>query len=250
MPVTAYRIITIQDKQIGLQLPNNYDPSNAYPLIVFLHGRGGSLENNNFSSAEFTDFRSKAAERGYIVITPDYGSDGWMNRTAEDIVLQSIKLLQAEYKIDSQRLYMMGVSMGGGGVLVFSARHKEMVAGICDIMGVTDMVRLYNDHPDYHDSNSNAYGGSPNQVPNVYAERSALNHIDDLKSIPVLIIHGMEDSLVPIHHSDRMYNALKSAGANVEYIKVPGIGHENGLIRGQEDHILDFLDNAPAISMP
>lgn len=244
MANAAYQIVSIQGKQIGLQLPNGYANDQAYPLIVFLHGRGGSASANNFTSDAFASFRSKASARGYIVMVPNYGSDGWINQAAEDIVTQSINLLQSQYKTNPQKLYMMGVSMGGGGALVYGARHKQNVAAICDLMGMTDMVKFYSDSLNYQTSISTAYGGSPVQAPDIYSQRSAMSYIDDLNSLPVYISHGSADNIVSSIHSEQLYNALNSAGGSVSFKSVPGIGHDNAIIAGQEDAILNLFDSS------
>lgn len=242
----SYQVITLQGKQMGLQLPNGYSAGQAYPLIVFLHGRGGSVSTNNFTGDPFANFRSKAAARGYVVLVPNYGSDGWINQASEDIVTQSIDLLKSQYNINSQRLCMMGVSMGGGGALVYGARHKEKVAAICDMMGMTDMVKFYSDSLNYHTSIETAYGGSPTQIPSVYSQRSAMNYIDDLKSLPLYISHGTADTIVSQVHSQQLYNALTNAGGSVIFNSISGIGHDNALIVGQEDAILNFFDASQA----
>jgi len=226
-----------------IMTPPNYDPGKKYPFILHFHGRGGSAERSNLHAPEFSEFRRLAMERGYIVAVPGYGSDCWMNAEAEDITLECIRFLRQRLAIDPKRFYVLGCSMGGGAALTFSARHPEMISAICDIFGVTDFERFYK-AGFYNKSIGAAFGGSPDEKPEVYQERSAISHIDVLKSKPLLVIHGDKDDCVPIWNSKVLVEKLKAAGASPEFIIVPGKGHDNGIIQGLENKVLDFFDGA------
>ncbi|MFA6566768.1 MAG: prolyl oligopeptidase family serine peptidase [Victivallales bacterium] len=221
-----------------IKVPENYESQKQYPLILFFHGRGGSALENNFTSDVFKAFREKASRNGCIVAVPEYGTSSWFNETAENITLEMLDFLNRKLSLASG-YYVMGCSMGGGSALVFAARHKEKVKAVCDIFGVTDYARFYNEGH-YRDSIASAYGGSPSENPQVYRDRSAINHIDDLKDIPVLVIHGDKDSAVPKWNSDLLVEKLKQANGKVEYIVVSGRGHENGIVANLEDRILAF----------
>ncbi|MDD4181497.1 MAG: prolyl oligopeptidase family serine peptidase [Victivallaceae bacterium] len=221
-----------------IQLPENYDPLKKYPLILFLYGRGGSALNNNFISNEFKVFREKVYRSGYIVAVPGYGTDLWFNESAENITLEMLDFLNKKLSL-TQKHYVIGCSMGGGSALVFAAKHKEKVNAVCDIFGVTDYSKFYNEG-NYQGSIAKAYGGSPSEKSQVYQNRSAINYIDDLKDIPILVIHGDRDSIVHQQHSDLLVEKLKQANGKVEYIVVPGKGHQNAIIKNLEDRIISF----------
>ena len=68
------------------------------------------------------------------MVCPNY-SDSWMNAQAETLVLEFLKF---KFLYDRQRLCVMGFSMGGTAALTFALRHRDKVAAVCDIMGVTD----------------------------------------------------------------------------------------------------------------
>lgn len=86
-----------------------------------------------------------------------------------------------------------------------------------------------------------AFGGSPEEKPDIYQERSALFNAEKLKETPTLIIHGDADDTVPVWNSDLLYEKLKRMGGKVEYIRVPGCNHVNSIVSGLEDRILDFF---------
>lgn len=228
-----------------LQLPEGYLPGNKYPLILFFHGSGGSVRNNNFTSEDFACFRKLCAKRGFIVAVPVYGARSWFNREAEKKVMEIIKFLECSISIDKDKVYAMGCSMGGGSALVFTGRHPEIVNSVCDIFGVTDLTKFYNDGS-YNEALSNAYNGTPEQCPLYYKKRSAINYIDVLKQKPVFIIHGDCDSVVHKSNSDEIVAALKKLDADVAYLVVNGMTHSNAIINGLENKVLDFLESDKA----
>lgn len=116
-----------------------------------------------------------------------------------------------------------------------------MVKRVCDIFGVTDIVKFYNGGF-YTEALSNAYNGNPKHKPQYYKERSAINYISVLQQKPVLVIHGDCDSVVPKSSSDEMVATLKKHDANVNYIVVNGMTHSNAIIKGLESQVLDFFE--------
>lgn len=224
-----------------IKLPENYDFQKQYPLILYFYGRGGSALNINFASSEFNVFWEKAYKSGYIIAIPECGSDSWFNENAENVTLEMLDFLSKKLSI-AQGCYVIGGSMGGASALIFAAKHKEKVKAVCDIFGITDYTRFYNEG-NYRDSIAKAYGGTPSEKPQAYLDRSAINHIDELKGIPILVIHGDKDTIVPKWHSDLFVEKLKQSGGTVEYIVVPGKGHENSIIKNLEDRIISFGDN-------
>jgi dipeptidyl aminopeptidase/acylaminoacyl peptidase len=225
-----------------IKLPNKYSPSKKYPLILFFSGRGGSAGNSNFNSVDFTAFRLKTDERGYIVASPGYGSDCWFNEDAEKITLDMIDFISEKVSVDTSRFYIMGCSMGGTAALIFAARHPERVKAVCDVFGVTDLNRFYKESS-YKESISKAYGGTPERREQYYHDRSAINLLEKYKKIPFMIIHGDEDSRVPKWNSDILVRKMHDYKISVKYSVISGIGHENRIINGLENSILDFFDN-------
>jgi len=213
-------------------------------LLLFFHGRGGDAFSSNFALDEFTLFRRIAAEKGYVVIVPDYGSDCWMNQQAEEITSSILSAISSEISFANDKIYIMGVSMGGAAALIFAARHPHQAMAVCDIMGITDIAKFYNESPAYHESICTAYGGSPDECPDIYYDRSAVFHADKLSSIPVFLVHGETDDLVSPSYSESMYYALEQANGNAELLIVPGVGHDNAIIRGIETSIIDWFEAA------
>ncbi len=245
---SAGAVYEFDGRKAWLQLPADYaaEPDRRWPAIVFLHGRGGSHLRNNILSESYRPFRALVKQQGYLLAAPDYGANNWFNAQAEEIIGALIRSLQKTHRMDERRLLLMGSSMGGGAALAYAGRHPGEVIGVCDVFGVSDWEQLHKDGK-FHKFLEPAFGGPPPADGGAYRERSAMNYIPALARMPVLIIHGEKDRTVPIAYSERLHEALQAAGGNVEFIRVPGKGHDNTIIEGLEPNVLEFFRQCASI---
>lgn len=229
-----------QSEPYLLEQPTVVTPGKKHPLIVFLHGRGGT-HKLQWLKSDLDTFRQRAAERGYFALSPHLGKDNWMNARARRVLNALLDQVLKSRPIDRERVFVMGMSMGGGGALTFAVHHGERVRAVCDIFGVTDFTQFYNSGR-YHGSLSQAFGGTPESVPEVYQAQSAITRIDAFAKIPVFVLHGDKDRAVPTDHSRQFVKAMMIPGYDVVYRQVQGGTHTSSLIQGYEDEILAFFD--------
>ena len=232
-------VATVDNIAAYYVVPPDYMKTKKYPLIIFLHGHGGTAQLNNLHTKYFLTFLEKCKTRGFIVGAPAYGKNSWMNDNGEKIVQEFIRSVKKELSIDENRIYLMGKSMGGGSALTFSFRNLDTVAAVCDIAGVTDYIRFY-EESQYSEELEAAYGGSPKENMIYYMRRSSIYNVSQLQKIPVLIIHGDIDPTVPDWNASLLFERLKEEDSLVEFICRSNTGHY-GLIVGIEDRILDFF---------
>jgi poly(3-hydroxybutyrate) depolymerase len=189
-----------------LFVPRSYSPSAAFPLIVALHGLG-QTEDSLFD-AYGKRLPQLAEERGYIVAAPlGYRVDGFYGYTAvagsdeaarrraalsEQDVLEVLKRVRADYRIDERRIYLMGHSMGAIGTWHLAAKHPSIWAALAPISGL----------------------GNPETVA-------------QMRHIPQIVIHGDADPTVNVQGSRAMVEAMRKLGVEVTYIEVPGGNHIN-----------------------
>jgi poly(3-hydroxybutyrate) depolymerase len=188
-----------------LYVPTSYNGSRAYPLIIALHGQGGT-EDTLFE--RYDGELTKLAERhGYIVAAPfGYrvdGGYGWgLGNPPEDVitrrrqelseqdVMQVLGLVSRQYTVDPRRTYLMGHSMGAIGTWRIAAKYPDLWAGLGMIAG-------------------NGPAATQQQM----------------RRIPQIVVHGDADPTVSVSGSRTMVEALKKLGGDVVYIEVPGGGH-------------------------
>jgi len=173
-----------------IYVPSGYDRSKAFPLIIALHGMGGD-ESSIFDQYGSGAFKVEAEKHGYIVACPKGREPASMyTGTAEQDVLDVISEVERAYKVDLDRVYLTGHSMGGFGTWSIAIDHPDLFAAIAPISG----------------------GGDPKKA-------------DRIARIPEIVIHGDSDNTVAVQRSREMVEAAKKAGAEIKYIEVSGGSH-------------------------
>jgi predicted esterase len=170
-------------------IPAAYDGSKPTPLVVALHGMGGD-ENSMFDGYKET-LKREADRLGFIVACPKGRDSASMYRgSAEQDVLDVMKEVERDYRIDLKRVYLMGHSMGGYGTWSVAIAHPELFAALGPISG----------------------GGDTNGMVKI-------------KNIPEYVVHGDDDRTVNVSQSRRMVEAGKKAGVPITYVEIPGGSH-------------------------
>ena len=201
-----------------LRLPESAGP---YPVIVFIHG-GCWL--NQFSLDHVSAMSRALANQGYAVWTPEYrragdAGGGWPG-TFEDIVrsIGVLSELAPEYSLDLNRVVMMGHSAGGHLALWLAAQNNLPLRGVVSLAGICDLKAYEKLGNDCAASLPGLLGGTSREM----SERwSKANPIELLPiDVPVSLIHGDRDRIVPLSQSENF-----SAAAGCELHVVRGGGH-------------------------
>lgn len=204
-----------------MYVPTSYNGSRAFPLIVALHGLGGT--EDSFFDGYDKKFPELAEQRGYLVAAPlGYrvdGSYGWglgnppadptirrNQELSEQDVMQVLQLVRQQYKVDETRIYLSGHSMGGIGTWKIAAKYPEVWAAIAPFAG----------------------NGTPATL-------------ERMKSIPEIVVHGDADPTVDVQGSRNMVAKAKELGIEVKYIEVPGGNHGN-VVAPNFGAVFDFFD--------
>src|SRR2546428_220502 len=204
-----------------MYVPTTDTGAKASPLVIALHGLGGT-EDSSFEGYD-KQLPPLAERHGYIVAAPlGYrvdGSYGWgvgnapadptVRRTqelSEQDVMQVLQRVRQQYKIDENRIYLMGHSMGGIGTWKIAAKYPDIWAAIGPISG----------------------SGAPATI-------------ERFRHIPEVVVHGDNDATVNVSGSRNMVEKMKELGVEVKYIEVPG-GSHGGVAGPNIGAILDFFD--------
>lgn len=207
-----------------LFIPSSYMPGKPTPLVVDLHG----LNITPLQQILFDGTTDLAEKFGFMVLAPTGFnlSAGWGGRNGAPLetaqmkpgsdvrysaselseldAMTALKLIREKFTIDNDRIFLMGHSMGGAGTYHIGGKFNDIWAGLAPISGA---------------------GGIADATA---AER--------YKSIPMLIMHGDKDSIVPVATSRRAVLALQAVGAPHIYLEFPGMDHEFWIRRGA-DHM-------------
>lgn len=173
-----------------LYIPNQYESSESWPLILFLHGikkRGNDI--NQLDNYGLIRHAEASGDFPFFVLAPQCPSlSSWPVVRHEIIAL--LKQIMSEYSINKKQVYVTGFSMGGIGVWDLATWTSDIFAAAVPIAG--------------------------------RYEREAAQLID----IPVWAFHGEEDDIVPIAGSIDMVTALQEAGKEINFTRYPGMKHE------------------------
>lgn len=210
------------------ELPDGERP----PLVVFIHGGPTSSAVREYSARHGHRFWTS---RGFAVVDVDYrGSAGygrqyrkllrqnWCRVDVDDAVAAA-QYLAGRGDVDGRRLLIRGGSAGGTTTLLALALHDVFAAGT-NLFGVADLVALMSDDHKFESRYSVSLIAPWPEGADVYADRSPINHVDEISS-PLLVLQGAVDTVVPPAHSEKIVEAMQANGLPVGYIEFEGEGH-------------------------
>ena len=165
------------------------DRNPAIPLVISPHGRGlwGS------TNAEL--WGDLPTRGGFAVVNPDgegehlsgrfsWGAPGDVDDLARmpEIVQNAVPWL----RIDTDRIYAVGGSMGGQETLLLIGRHPDLLAGAVAVDPAVDFARRYRDFtPNTRSLARREVGGTPATTPDRYAERTVFTYVDEIANAGV-----------------------------------------------------------------
>ncbi len=173
-----------------VSVPDTYEEQKGeIPVVLFLHGaslRGTDL--NRVRKYGPLDAISMGRDINAIIIAPQNPGGAWNSYKVLDI----LNWVTKQYAVDTNRIYLIGMSLGGFGTIEFLANHGEKIAASMELCGGTirkDLCKL-------------------NQV-------------------PLWIIHGTADKAVPVQRATDIYNAMKQCGSTdlLRFDKWAGVNH-------------------------
>jgi dipeptidyl aminopeptidase/acylaminoacyl peptidase len=209
-------------------------PHDARGTIVTVHG-GPTWHSQDKVDSEIQFLVSQ----GFNVLDPNYrGStgfglpfqeaikvDGWGGREQDDIIAGVDKLLSLGVARD-RKVGIMGTSYGGYSAWCAITRNSvDVIAAAAPICGMTDLVVDYETtRPDLRPLSEEMIGGSPEQIPEKYYERSPINFVKNIQG-KLLIVQGLQDPNVTPKNVKEVETALKEAGVPYELLVFKDEGH-------------------------
>ncbi len=210
-------------------LPENYATGKRYPLLLFLHGAGERGRDNALQLTHGAGLFVRPDVRARypaIVVFPQCPKDQyWAGVVREPqrqhwdfplwetpgapmaLLMGLLDTLIRQEQVDTRRLYVAGLSMGGMGTFELLARWPHRFAAAIPICG----------------------GGNTLAAP-LYARHTAL-----------WVFHGDADAVVPVALSRRMVQAVQAAGGRVRYTEYPGVNHDSWTPAFAEPDLLQWL---------
>lgn len=186
-----HRPSTDKHAEYSLYVPEYYEPSRSWPLVITLHGGHGRGDDYLLT------WLRAAKSAGYIVLSPKSLGGTWsLQRPGVDIrsILSMVETLLDEYSIDIGRLFATGLSDGGSFSYALGLSCPKLFAGAAPIAAAGMIVGMFN--------------------------------LDKAKDLPIYIVHGGKDFMFPVATAQMAYELLqKSAFTKVKYEELPDWGH-------------------------
>ena len=219
-------------------------PRGKLPVVLYFHG--GAWRTGSYQT--LTEGAWDLARQGFAVASVEFrSSDEAKNpaqindcRAATGFIRQNAK----NYSLDASRIGVYGVSSGGhlGALLALTSSSIKCAAiesAPSDLMSLNDGARLDWNAP--LSPLSRFLGGTIAAKADEAKRASPLFYADEFAP-PMLLLHGDADEFVPVAQSEKLYQKLKAAGAQVEYQVFEGEGHGLKGERAKADaDVLKFL---------
>jgi poly(3-hydroxybutyrate) depolymerase len=177
-------------------VPAGYNPANAYPLIIFLHGSGergndnnAQLNNNANGALQLVSDANQAISPCFMLAPQASFNEGWNANTLGQVV-RAAQQLAATYSIDSERIYVTGLSMGGAGSWQIVTLYPFYFAAAVPMSG---------------------WGAG---------------YYEKIVSLPIWNFHAADDGNVNVSGSDNTVSALRLLGGRVIYTRYATGGHQ------------------------
>ena len=187
------------EKQITITLPANYllylpvdynQSEKNFPLVLFLHGsgeRGDDLEKVKIHG--IPKLISEGKDFPFIAVSPQCPNDIFWS---VDILSALLDEIESNYRIDTNRVYVTGLSMGGHGTWELAIKEPNRFAAIAPVCGWADTTKACT-----------------------------------IAHLPIWIFHGAKDMVVPVAAAESMVRALKECGSDVKLTIYPDANHDS-----------------------
>jgi predicted peptidase len=191
---TGFLDRTYDKAKYDLFVPHDYKGDKAYPLILFLHGAGerGTDGKRQAQVGLGPAIRKQDKTFPFFAVFPQARRTWRADSEDAGRSLAILAEVQKEYKIDANRVYLTGLSMGGSGTWGLAVKYPGKWAAIVPICG----------------------GGDPSKAA-------------EIKDVPCWCFHGDADKAVPVSQSRRMTEALEKAGGKRRCTEYAGVGHNS-----------------------
>jgi predicted peptidase len=213
-----------QTLKYRLLKPYQYSFGKKYPLVIFLHGAGERGDDNlvtlKHGAKDFADEARRKEFPAYVLVPQCPKDKKWSevdwskaSSSLPDQASDSMQLLKElvdemveNAGVDTERIYITGLSMGGYGTWDAIARYPNFFAAAAPICG----------------------GGDPKTV-------------ERFRNLPIWCFHGAKDPVVKVIRSQEMIEALKKVGGNPRYTEYPDLQHDSWTVTYKNPEFYTWL---------
>ncbi|MDD4658580.1 MAG: PHB depolymerase family esterase [Eubacteriales bacterium] len=187
----------------SLYLPRGFRSERKWPLLMLLHG---SCPDEQAFAAN-PELQKTADKLGLVLIFPKArAARGFYLGADEADIIQNLAAIKQSLPLDWNKLFLGGFAMGGFGAWHTGLRHPEHFSGLAVISGIPSLPFAGEDF-------------------NLEYSFNPLDYPDAAEKLPILVIHGTEDEIVPAEAVRELITALRDQGAQPVYKEIAGGAH-------------------------
>jgi acetyl esterase/lipase len=239
-----------QFQLLDVYLPTGRAPAGGWPVLVAIHGGGWRRFSKNQYGPRIA---SAFVPRGFAVVAPNYvlsapGAPTWpLNFEDVEAAVQWVRGQARSLDINPARIAAIGESAGANLAALLGTTEANGDAGgvssqvnaVIAFSTPTDLPALYAESFLGGLAAAQFLGGTPSQVPAHYLGASPIDHVSRADA-PMLLVHGLQDPLIPVRQSKGMSTALTAAGVPNRLVLVHG-GHDLDFPAHYADLVLPIL---------
>ena len=201
------------------------------PLVVMVHGGPtGAVGSTLNLGVQFW------TTRGFAVVDVNYGGSAGFGREYRERLdgtwgvvdvedcYAAAQFLAERGDVDLERIVIRGGSAGGWTTMVAAIRPDLGFAAGCSLFGISDLEVFVRDTHKFESRYIDRLVGRLPEARAIYQERSAVHHPDKIK-MPLLLLQGLDDKIVPPNQSELIFDSLRERGMPVAYVPFEGEGH-------------------------
>lgn len=213
-----------------IYVPPGHDATKPAALLVGVHPWNGDI----WTYAAYSELLAAARANDVVLVMPNGLGNSLYTAIPEQEVMRAIDAAEHTVAIDPRRVSIWGASMGGQGACTIGFHRPDKFAFIASYFG---------------DARFNLASYVRSIIPTAEAAHRVdpIAAIDNVRHIPVWLIHGEADMTSGVRESDELNAALQHRGYSVHYDRVPNRGHEGLLV---VEHIADVVSQAARAQIP
>jgi len=222
-----------------LHIPRSYTGRQPVPAIVYLHGYAPWLDKTNWHGLSYglTDL---AEARGYLIICPFARSNTDFQGIGEVDVLHVLQLARRHVRIDPDRVFLLGYSMGGMGAYTIAAHYPHLWAGVVVLCGRADYYF-------WHELDPHRVEPFKRHLLDIeFGWPLARN----FRHLPVLAFQGTADVLIKPEQAYRFVEQLSRLGSKAQLVRLEGQSHWIADETFSTPRAFDWMDRQRRVAAP
>jgi acetyl esterase/lipase len=233
--MSSESILTLPPPAYDARLPYGSDPNQfgdlripksggPFPIVMNIHG---GFWRAKYDLAHAGHLCAALTAKGLATFNLEYRrvgnkGGGWPGSLEDTVAgFRFLPQIAKRYKLDSNRVVVMGHSAGGELALCLAA-HEPAVKSVISLAGVVDLQAAFDDHLS-NDAVVGFMGGKPKDVPEHYHEADPLQL--SISKAEQWLIYGLSDDVVPPAYSRNYVQLKKQKNENAHLVEVAQAGH-------------------------